>query len=189
MPSAAPAGGVPFPRVPSAGRPQADGRSRGRGASAACPLSLARAPAAGGVANHSVLVTLGRRHPSHQVRGPPPQVRGAPTAPSLADAQRRRPPARLPAPRRDPFSHPRARVTGKCRAGTNAPQPCPLSEKGGDRIRTGLGGGWALRARNGNKRRGGGAGRPGSCEPGCGRVYPRRRSLRRMLLASRPRGA
>lgn len=50
--------------------------------------------------------------------------------------------------------------------GQTPPEPCPLSAKGGDRIRTGLGGGWALRARNGNKRRGGGAGRPGSCEPG-----------------------
>lgn len=58
----------PLPASPE--RPQADGRSRGRGASAACPWALARAPAAGGVANHSVLVTLGGRLPSHQGRAP-----------------------------------------------------------------------------------------------------------------------
>lgn len=84
---------------------------------------------------------LGPRHPRSPAHlppgqgragvGPPPQVRDAPIAPCLADAQRRRPPARRPAPRRDPFSHPGARVTGKCRAGTNAPRAVsPLSEGG-----------------------------------------------------------
>lgn len=49
--------------------------------------------------------------------------------------------------------------------GQTPPESCPLSAKGGDRIRTGLGGGWALRARNGSKRRAEGRGGPGPASP------------------------
>lgn len=45
--------------------------------------------------------------------GRPPHAR---SAPSLADARRLRPPARLAAARRGPFRHPGARVTGECGA-------------------------------------------------------------------------
>lgn len=111
MPSAAPAEGAPFSAFPEARR--------------LCPSSLARAPAARGVAD-SAPVALG---PGTAATSP--GACGRPSAPSLADAPRRRPPAGLPAPRRDPSSHPGARVTGKCRAGTNAPQAVSPPGEGG----------------------------------------------------------
>lgn len=140
-------GGPPFSAVPSPERPPEGGPSLGP-ARRLCPLPRL-----------SVLGTSAPGRPSRTRGGwgsePPPDVspgdrdrppRAVPhRPPSLADAQRLRPPARLPAPRCGPFSHPGARVAGKCRLGSKrSPSGSPSLQRGATASEPGSGEGGCL---------------------------------------------